>query len=393
MKRMITRNTLLASVLTLTLAGAGLPMMAQAQDATPMASPEAGPPMEMPPAPEWAEVVATGLANPRGMEFGDDGALYIAEAGVGGEGPCAMGPEGNEECFGLSGGVTKVSGEATERVVDGLASRAAAGGQSATGPNDVAVMGDAIYVLIGLGGDPATRVDVNAGSDQLGYLFVSDADGLRPVIDVAGYETENNPDAAALDANPYSMVLNEDGSALITDAGMNALLLLGEDGELSTLSVFPDETGTAPDGSEIPMNAVPTGVAVAQDGSTLVGQLTGFPFPVGAADVFSVADGGGDPAALYDGFTTIIDVQTAPDGSVYVLEMLQGGMLGIDPADPSTLDGRLTRIAPDGTRTVVASDGLTWPTGLAIDDRGVPYVAVYGVMGNMGQVWKITPPA
>lgn len=358
-----------------------------------MASPEAGPPMEMPPPPEWAEVVATGLANPRGMTFGDDGALYIAEAGVGGEGPCAMGPEGNEECFGLSGGVTKVSGDATERVIDGLASRAAAGGMSATGPNDVAVMGDAIYVLIGLGGDPATRVDVNAGSDQLGYLFVSDAEGMRPVIDVAGYETANNPDAQALDANPYSMLMNEDGSTLIVDAGMNALLLLGEDGELSTLSVFPNETGEAPDGSEIPMNAVPTDVAVAEDGSSLVGQLTGFPFPVGGADVFTVPAGGGDPTSLYDGFTNIIDIDLAPDGSLYVLEMLKGGMLGIDPADPATMDGQLTRIAPDGTRTVVASEGLTWPTGMAIDDRGVPYVAVFGVMGNMGQVWKIAPPA
>lgn len=389
----MTRNALLVSALSLSLAGAGLPMLARAQDATPMASPEAAAPMEMPPPPDWAEVVATGLANPRGMVFGDDGSLYIAEAGVGGDGPCAMGPEGNEECFGLSGGVTKVTADGTERIIDGLASRAAAGGQAATGPNGVAVTGDAVYVLIGLGGDPANRVDVDAGSDQLGYLFVSDADGLHPVIDVAGYETTNNPDAQALDANPYAIVMNEDGTALITDAGMNALLLLGEDGNLSTLSVFPDETGKAPDGSEIPMNAVPTGVTVAADGSTLVGQLTGFPFPVGVADVFSVADGGGDPTVLYDGFTNIIDVKTAPDGSIYVLEMLKGGMLGIDPANPATMDGQLTRIAPDGTRTVVASEGLTWPTGLAIDDRGVPYVAVYGVMGNMGQVWKIAPPA
>ncbi len=393
MNRLMTRNALIVGALTLSLAGAGLPMLAGAQDATPMASPEAGPPMEMPPPPEWAEVVATGLANPRGMTFGDDGALYVAESGVGGDGPCAMGPEGNEECFGLSGGVSKVSADGTERVIDGLASRAAAGGMSATGPNDVAVMGDAVYVLIGLAGDPATRVDVDAGSDQLGYLFVSDAEGLHPVVDVAGYETDNNPDAQALDANPYSMVMNEDGSTLIVDAGMNALLLLGEDGELSVLSLFPNETGEAPDGSEIPMNAVPTDVAVAEDGSLLVGQLTGFPFTVGAADVFSVPAGGGDPTVLYDGFTNIIDVDTAPDGSVYVLEMLKGGMLGIDPADLSTMDGQLTRIAPDGTRTVVASEGLTWPTGMAIDDRGVPYVAVYGVMGNMGQVWKIEPPA
>jgi hypothetical protein len=185
----------------------------------------------------------------------------------------------------------------------------------------------------------------------------------------------------------------EDGTAAIVDAGMNALLLLGEEGALSTLAVFPDEMATAPDGSEIPMNAVPTGVATAADGSYLVGQLTGFPFPPGEADVFTVAQGGGEPAVSYDGFTNIVDVATAPDGTVYVLEMFRGGMLSADPADPATLEGQLTRIAPDGTREVVASEGLIAPTGLAVDAEGVPYVAVFGVLGDMGQVWKIAPAA
>src|SRR5215208_1929621 len=34
-------------------------------------------------------VVASGLDNPRGIAFGQDGALYVAEAGAGGAGPCA----------------------------------------------------------------------------------------------------------------------------------------------------------------------------------------------------------------------------------------------------------------------------------------------------------------
>ena len=384
------RNRIVSSGLALAFAAAGLPALALAQDATPVGSPAA---MELPPPPAWAEVVATGLANPRGMAFGDDGALYIAESGVGGEGPCATGPEGTEECFGHSGGVTRVADGVAERVVDGLASRATRDGMNATGPNGVSVVGDAVYVLIGLGGDPATRVDVNAGSQELGYLFVADGNGVNPVVDVAGYETENNPDANLLDANPYHLIMNEDGSGLIIDAGMNALLQLNADGTLSTLAVFPAQTATAPDGAEVPAEAVPTGLAPAADGTTLVGELTGFPFPPGGANVFSVPAGGGEPAVAYDGFTNIIDVATAPDGTVYVLEMLQGGMLAIDPANPATLDGQLTRIDPDGTRTVIASEGLVWPTALAVDDQGVPYVAVYGVMGNQGQVWKITPSA
>lgn len=387
------RGRLVSSALALAIAASGLPALALAQEATPLASPEATPAVQMPPPPAYAEVVATGLANPRGMAFGPDGALYIAESGVGGEGPCATGPEGDTQCYGTSGGVTKVMNGTAERVVNGLASIAAPGGMQATGPNDVSLSGDNLYVLIGLGGDPATRVDVNAGAEQFGYLMAVDGNEVHPVADVAGYETEANPDGGALDANPFALQMNVDGGALISDAGMNALLALASDGSLSTLAVFPSENAKAPDGSEIPSEAVPTGIATAQDGSTLVGQLTGFPFPVGGARVFSVPAGGGEPGIAYDGFTNVIDVAAAPDGSVYVLEFNKGGMLSIDPSNPATLEGQLTRIVPDGTRTVVASDGLIAPTGLAVDARGVPYVAVYGVLGNMGQVWKITPPA
>jgi hypothetical protein len=389
------RNLVVSGLLAIGLTVPG--MAALAQDATPLAesfaTPAAVPAMEMPPPPEWAEVVATGLANPRGMAIGADGALYIAEAGVGGEGPCAMGPEGNEECFGESGGVTRVADGSQERVLDGLASRAAEGGTNATGPNDVSLAGDTLYVLVGFGGDPATRVDLGAGEDQFGHLLRVEGDELTTVIDVAGYETESNPDAMALDANPYSLVMQDDGSGVIVDAGMNALLLLGKGAELSTLAVFPDQMATAPDGSEIPMNAVPTGLAMALDGASLVGQLTGFPFPPGGASVYMVPAGGGEPIVIQEGFTNIVDVALGPDGNLYVLEFNRGGMLSIDPANPATLEGQLTRIDPDGTREVVASEGLIAPTGLAVDADGTIYVAVFGVLGEMGQVWRIAPAA
>jgi hypothetical protein len=302
-----------------------------------------------------------------------------------------MGPEGEEECFGESGGVTRVADGAQERVLDGLASRAAAGGMSATGPNDVGVVGDTVYVLMGLGGDPATRVDVDAGANEFGYLLMADGAGTTQVADVAAYETAANPDGDALDSNPFRLEMRDDGGAFIVDAGMNALLNLDPQGQFATLAVFPNEMAKAPDGSDIPMNAVPTGQATAADGMHYVGQLTGFPFPPGAAKVFSVPSGGGEPTVAYEDFTNIIDVALAPDGSLYVLEFLKGGMLSADPANPATLQGQLTRITPDGERTVVAGEGLIAPTALAIDADGNVYVAVFGVVGNMGQVWKIAP--
>ncbi len=54
-----------------------------------------------------------------------------AGAGIGGDGPCAMGPEGNEECMGQSGGVTKISADGSqERVLDGLATNQGCPGSS-----------------------------------------------------------------------------------------------------------------------------------------------------------------------------------------------------------------------------------------------------------------------
>lgn len=341
-----------------------------------------------PPVPEWAEVVATGLANPRGMSFGDDGALYIAEAGIGGDGHCEMGPEGAEECHGGSGGVTRVADGQQERIIDNLVSRAAEGGMNASGPNDVASAGGAVYVLVGYGGDPQNR-DPDTGSDQFGYLLRSDGDGIVVIADVAGYEVANNPDGQLIDSNPYSFVVADDGSAIISDAGANALLAIDSDGEMSTLAVFPTLPAAMPDGTPMDAEPVPTGIAVGADDTVYAGALTGFPFPPGGAPVFSIPAAGGEPAVAAEEFTNVIDVAVADDGTLYVLEFNRGGLLSIDPTDPTTLEGQLTKIDPDGTRSVVAAEGLIAPTSVALDADGVPHVAVFGVLGDAGQVWKI----
>jgi len=102
---------------------------------------------------------ATGLASPRGLAFGPDGKLYVAEAGVGGE----MTPTGEPGCpidiniyspytAGYSGRVIRVSRNGRKQVVaDNLPSMTDNSGAS-YGPTDVAFIGQTLYVLIEMGG-------------------------------------------------------------------------------------------------------------------------------------------------------------------------------------------------------------------------------------------------
>src|SRR5687768_2201154 len=52
-----------------------------------------------------AEIVMSGLDNPRGLAFGPDGALYVAEAGRGGAGPCFVAAFA-ANCYGPSGAIS-----------------------------------------------------------------------------------------------------------------------------------------------------------------------------------------------------------------------------------------------------------------------------------------------
>src|SRR5712692_1246194 len=89
------------------------------------------------PAPAPCQVVMTELDNPRDLAFGPEGALYVAEAGRGGDGPCF--PANFQiYCYGPSGAITRFRRGEQVRVVTGLPSMAAPGtGFRAEGPNGV----------------------------------------------------------------------------------------------------------------------------------------------------------------------------------------------------------------------------------------------------------------
>src|SRR5215207_2941264 len=70
-----------------------------------------------------ATVVVCLLDNPRGLTFGPEGALYVAEAGRGGTSPC-IGTGTMTFCYGPSGAVSRLWHGTVERLITGLPSLA-----------------------------------------------------------------------------------------------------------------------------------------------------------------------------------------------------------------------------------------------------------------------------
>lgn len=344
------------------------------------------------------ETIATGLNNPRGLNFGPEGGLYVAEAGRGGNGDCAEGPEG-PRCYGTSGSITRIDLRrgTQERISTGLPSLASADGSFATGPQDIVFAGRGNgTVSIGFGGDPLVRETQFPGvGDQFARVARVVGNGNWSLTsDLGDYEIATNPTGDEIDSNPYGMLFLA-GKQIVADAGANALNQIAANGTISTLATFPNRMVDAPPflglppGAQMPMDAVPTTVAVGPDGNLYVGQLTGFPFPIGGANVYRIPAGGGTPEVFASGFTHIIDIAFGADGSLYVLEIAKNGLLAAFGANDWT--GSLIKVAKDGTRTEVASEGLFAPGGVVIARDGSIYVTNNSISGGQGEVVKIVP--
>jgi hypothetical protein len=219
------------------------------------------------------------------------------------------------------------------------------------------VTGDVIAELPGL-----TDVDPIAGTDELWALAGAgedpeedtgqalwriDGDGVPSlVVNLFEFEAKSNPHPATVDSNPFDVEDLGGGEALVADAGANALLKVDKHGKPKVVAVLPDElVSTAnfkslvgcPDGppdicvdmpAEIPGQPVSTSVAIGP-GAFYVGELKGFPAPIGESKVWRVepnarnAKCGHSPlcTVALDGFTSIIDLVFGPDGRLYVTQI------------------------------------------------------------------------
>ena len=331
------------------------------------------------------QAMMTGLDNPRGLAWGPEGGLYVAEAGRGGTGVCVPAPDAPPpaaRCYGATGAVSRLWHGVQERVVAGLPSAAFMPAMdTAVGPQHVSFQGrGGLFVTIGCGCNKATPTGALLDGLGFGYLLKVSASGnAKPIADIARYEADVNPDGGLIDSNPYGL-LALPGHRLVTDAGGNSLLDVSANDNVTTVATFPKAPGSR--------DAVPTDVVGGPDGAYYVSTLTGFPFTAGTASVYRVVPGQA-PTPYAWNLSALTDLAFGPDGSLYVLQHASA-IPGVP--FPFAGPGAIWRVpAGGGGASTLVAGGLPRATGLVVGADGALYVSVNGASAGNGAVWRIEP--
>ena len=348
----LNRRRLLGGTAALTLAtGLRIPLdPTAAQDATPDATP---PPLPAPSA--NVTVFAEGLNNPRGLRFGPDGDLYVAEGGEGGttstEGQCEqVVPPVGPYTGGPTARISKLDAEGQRTtVVDGLPSNQTAPtlGSLVSGVADVDFVDDTLYALIAGGGCSHGHPD-----DPNGIIRVT-ADGTTELVADLSAFVKANPTKVT---NPGDFEPDEGAYAM---AALDGALYVAESnhGAIDRVDTASGEISRVIDLTETEGHLVPTAIIVGPDGKLYVTNLTTFPVVAGTAAVWTLTPEG-EVTRFAEGVTAALGLAFDEAGSLYVLETSGSG--GPDaPIVPGT--GRVVRLTDGGALEVIAT-GLVFPT-------------------------------
>lgn len=328
------------------------------------------------------EVVAKGLNNPRQLTAAG-GAVFVAEAGYGGDRNCQTHPEFGDVCFGLTGSVTRIDRKGQRRVLTRLPSAGAPNDSS--GPADIEIIDRNTYVLaLGLGGTPAYRAGYGRDAAMLGTVVSGRFDQRRPprrIMDVVGHEARTNPDGDDIDSNATGLAKSRKGYVVV-DAGGNYVA----DSRGRTLAVMPQVPTSMPGPLPVgtPVDSVPTDIARGPDGAWYVTELVGFPFEPGSASIYRLVPGK-SPQKWAWGLTNVTSLAFAANGDLYAVQLADKGMLAGQPPM-----GSLLRVRRGGGNSTTVLDGLVAPYGVAVSGRDA-YVTTGSASGKgAGQVLKIS---
>ncbi len=239
------------------------------------------------------------------------------------------------------------------------------------------------------------------------------------VADLRDFEATVNPDGSdIIDTNPFSVVALNGGQALVADAGGNVLLTVKNNGSVDWIALFPEElVSTAnikslagcPDAPPdlafacglpdmMPAQPVPTSVAIGPDGAYYVGELKGFPGPVGESRVWRIEPGArhADCATssacsiVADGFTSIVDLNFGPDGTLYVTELDEASWAAIEILGTVT-GGTVNACNVSSGACSVVAGGLPMAMSATVAADGGLYALILGLVPGGAEVIPLTP--
>lgn len=333
-------------------------------------------------------VFAGGFNNPRGLKFGPEGNLYVAEGGAGGttstagkckQVPAPIGPYTG----GFTARISKVTPDGTvSTVADNLPSSqtSADSGSLVSGVADVGFLGNTLYtILAGAGCSHGL-----AGTDN-GLLRVNGDGSTTMVADLSAFQKAHpvanpEPDDFEPDGTWYSMV----------QAHGLFYAIEPNHGEIDSISNSGDIHRIA-DISRVQGHIVPT--AVAYDGRNFfVGNLDTFPIKDGSSKIMKITPDGQITTA-YIGFSDILGLAFDSKGRLYVLENTTGNPF------PTPNTAKILRVDGKNNYTVIAdgtTSDLSLPTAMTFGPDGNLYVANLGFGPppvGVGQILKITVPA
>ena len=347
--------------------------------------------------PENATVYASGLEAPRGLAFGPDGSLYVAEAGAGGSvstvGTCAQTPlPVGPYLGGTTGRISKVDGSGkVTTVATGFPSSLAHQGDL-QGVADVVFLDGSLYALLAGGGcshgnstlpNGVAKVNTKTGK----WTYVTDLSVA--LLDFPAKYT------AAGDYEPdgvwYSMIA-KDGLLYTVEPNHGQIFSVSPAGKVRQVIDV-----SASQGHIVPTSIVSVGDAL------YVGNLFYFPILQQWSRVITIAkdlfvanplpgfDGADQNYARWKivsskaGFTAVVCLKVGPDGLLYALELSDA------PGYPTPGAGKVVRVRRNGVIEEVVT-GLTVPTAMTFGPDNALYISNLGA-APVGQVLRVTMPA